>query len=103
MRHSRDIDMRYNAQLGSWYNPLSWFASGESSTGTALSTSSASSQGSDDLFAPGEEQKMTEQLIREDVEAEYRKKLMMLAFGCAIGLVVAVWFRSQAKKPKLGG
>lgn len=59
-------------------------------------------QQQDSFFAPGEEAKMIEQITREEVAAEYRKKFIMLALGCAVGLVIALALKST-NQPRIGG
>ena len=91
----RDIDMSYNPQLGTWYNPLTWFGQESSPAPTSPSTSSSSSDptkaGGDDFFAPGQEQVMQAQL---EMEA-YRKKMYWIVGGLSFALLVAILLRKK--------
>jgi len=84
-----EIELRFNPQLGTWYNPLTWYGK-ESSPAPQVQTKPAV----DDFFAPGEEKKM-EQLIREKLIAEWRHNLMLAAAGAGFALVLILLFRKK--------
>jgi len=85
-----EIELRFNPQLGTWYNPLTWYGK-ESSPAPQVQTKPAV----DDFFAPGEEKKMDEQLIREKLIAEWRHNLMLAAAGAGFALVLILLFRKK--------
>lgn len=81
----REVKLEYNAQLGTWYDPRTWF---EEKSGVPAVQET---QKTDDFFAPGYDRVMEQQI---EMEA-YRKK-MMLGVGVLIfALGVAIWWRKR--------
>jgi hypothetical protein len=91
----REIHLRYNPQLGEWYNPLTWFGK-ESSPAPVVTAEQPQTE--DSFFAPGQEQVMQEQLAREKLESEYRKKMLLLAGVAGILLLIAIFAKRQSPK-----
>jgi len=84
---SREVELKYNPQLGVWYNPATWF---ETSKTPALPAPTAPA---DEFFAPGYDRVIDQQLEM----GVYRKKMGYTVAALVVMLGLAVWWKRRVK------